>query len=192
MLLQAGLGGLDIQQEVPVQSLCPLHKNGRDRFDYYLPSLGVVVELHGEQHFKPVSFGGISKNAAKNNYVKRVKVDEQKAISARQAGYLYVVFRHNDLITLDEFTNRINIERAYQGRIPVEKVQPIKKVDEFKEKARLANKEYGKKLRQAEKEKKEKEKKLGKLLLYTQCEYIVEAQQMTRPSNLFNTVKKTT
>ena len=33
-------------------------------FDFYLPSYNIVIELDGEQHFKPVRFGGISHKEA--------------------------------------------------------------------------------------------------------------------------------
>lgn len=42
-------------------------------FDYYLPQCNILIEYDGEQHYKPVNFGGISDDEAQEN----LKVTQQ-------------------------------------------------------------------------------------------------------------------
>lgn len=37
-------------------------------YDFYLYELGIVIEYQGEQHFRPKTFGGISKEKAQSNF----------------------------------------------------------------------------------------------------------------------------
>ena len=39
---------------------CKLGK-GKAKFDFYLPNQNLIIEYDGEQHFKPVQFGAMSK-----------------------------------------------------------------------------------------------------------------------------------
>lgn len=39
-------------------------------FDFYLPDLNMCIEYDGEQHFRPVNFGGCSKETAQNSFKK--------------------------------------------------------------------------------------------------------------------------
>ena len=43
-------------------------------FDFYLPELKICIEFDGIQHFKPTTFGGISKEVALNN----LKIQQEK------------------------------------------------------------------------------------------------------------------
>ena len=36
-------------------------------FDYYLPDYNILIEVDGEQHYKPINFGGISNEEAQKN-----------------------------------------------------------------------------------------------------------------------------
>lgn len=44
-------------------------------FDFYLPTLNLLIEYDGEHHFKPVKFGGISEERAKENLQQRKRLD---------------------------------------------------------------------------------------------------------------------
>ena len=50
----------------------------RYRYDFYLPTLNVVIECQGEQHFMPVDFAGKGEEWAKNNLKKNIKSDKIK------------------------------------------------------------------------------------------------------------------
>lgn len=46
--------------------------------DIYLPELKVAIEYDGEQHFRPIRFGGISIKRAEENFIKQRKFDRLK------------------------------------------------------------------------------------------------------------------
>lgn len=47
-------------------------------FDFYLPEYNILIEVDGEQHYFPVSFGGISTEKATINFYKQLYHDEIK------------------------------------------------------------------------------------------------------------------
>ena len=47
-------------------------------FDFYLPDYNICVEIQGEQHYKPVGFGGISLNQSIENFIKQRERDNIK------------------------------------------------------------------------------------------------------------------
>lgn len=57
---------------------------GRQSIDIYIPALKIAIEYDGEQHFKPVSFGGVSVKKAKENLkVQRIR-DNKKSKLVKQ------------------------------------------------------------------------------------------------------------
>lgn len=67
--------GVDYRKEYKLNS-------SKRRYDFYIPSAKLLIEYHGQQHFKPVElFGGVSQ--FKDNLYR----DELKRRSAREAGY---------------------------------------------------------------------------------------------------------
>ena len=45
-------------------------------FDFYLKSLNLLIEVQGEQHYKPICFGGITKEEANRNFsIQQIKDD---------------------------------------------------------------------------------------------------------------------
>ena len=46
--------------------------------DFYIPNLNLAIEINGEQHYRPVCFGGIDKSIAKKNYQKQKEKDYLK------------------------------------------------------------------------------------------------------------------
>ncbi|ARQ95824.1 hypothetical protein qdsa001_68 [Staphylococcus phage qdsa001] len=47
-------------------------------YDFYLPDYNILIEYQGEQHFKPKTFGGISKELAKERFKKQQVNDKIK------------------------------------------------------------------------------------------------------------------
>lgn len=47
-------------------------------FDFYLPKYNVCIEVQGEQHYKPVRFGGMDKNIAESQFVAQIERDRIK------------------------------------------------------------------------------------------------------------------
>lgn len=82
---------LSVYQEVPVVDLVPNYANRSHRYDLYIDEIKTVVELHGEQHYKPTAFGsGLSYNEVMANWLAMQKRDLAKRAAAEEAGYKYV------------------------------------------------------------------------------------------------------
>ena len=111
LLEELNFAGLGIYQEYIVKDICPTHPNPLDRFDFYIPALNLVIEVHGEQHYKAVSFGGISKEKASFNFAKGSIRDTEKALSAKLNGFVYISFSYKEKFTQDLF------EFKYQNAI---------------------------------------------------------------------------
>lgn len=47
-------------------------------FDFYLPKQNILIEVQGEQHYKPVLFGNITKDKALINYQNQIERDKIK------------------------------------------------------------------------------------------------------------------
>lgn len=44
-------------------------------YDFYIPEKNILIEYQGEQHFKPIRYGGIDIEIAKNNLKKQRHYD---------------------------------------------------------------------------------------------------------------------
>ena len=120
LLEDLNLAGLGIYQEQIVKEICPSHSNSLDRFDFYIPSLNLVVEVHGEQHYKPVKFGGISDEKASFNFAKGSLRDVDKANSARSNGLVYIAFSYKEKFTQENF-----LEKYKQAVYDLKDLPPI-------------------------------------------------------------------
>lgn len=56
------------------------------RYDFYLPEYELLIEYQGIQHFKPTTFGGISKDKAIANLEQQQSRDELKRAHAKSLG----------------------------------------------------------------------------------------------------------
>jgi len=56
------------------------------RFDFYLPEYNICIEYDGKQHFKPATFGGISKERAEENLKICQKRDKMKTEYCKENG----------------------------------------------------------------------------------------------------------
>lgn len=76
---------------------CNLLK-GKASFDFYLPKLNKLIEFDGEQHFKPVQFGTMSKEEAKEEYLKTKERDKIKNSWAKNNGLTLLRIKFNENI----------------------------------------------------------------------------------------------
>ena len=106
LLEELNFTGLGIYQEQNVKDICPTHSNTLDRYDFYVPALNLVIEVHGEQHYRAATFGGISKEKASFNFAKGSIRDTEKAFSAKQNGFVYICFSYKEPFTEDLFINK--------------------------------------------------------------------------------------
>jgi G:T-mismatch repair DNA endonuclease (very short patch repair protein) len=133
----------EIRQEYPVYKVNSSFKSKKEKFDWVVLSLNIVIEVHGEQHYKPVCFGGITKTEAKYNYRKNTERDFNKEQAAINAGWSYVVIDYKyKKITKEELLSIINlIER---NRIPKQN-QEVKKKYNWEKGKKIQSKPFPKK-----------------------------------------------
>ena len=99
-----------IYQEYPVNRVSPYFDSGREKFDWVILDLMVVIECHGQQHYKPVRFGGITEQEAKDKFQAQVMRDLEKKLAAEKAGWIYVIFKFDEKdITSSALATRIVI-----------------------------------------------------------------------------------
>jgi very-short-patch-repair endonuclease len=102
-----------------------LYHTNREKFDWVILGLKVIVEAHGHQHYTPTCFGGITKDEAKRNLKKRQEVDLMKQAAAEEAGWAYVVIKYTEKhLDLDTLTKKIT---DALGCVPEGIVAPEKK-----------------------------------------------------------------
>lgn len=93
--------GLSCYQEVPVVDLNPDYPNPQHRFDWYIEELATVVELHGEQHYRPVSYGTQSYEKTQSDFKAMQRRDEDKRQAALAVGLKYVIIPYRQYAKLD-------------------------------------------------------------------------------------------
>jgi len=93
-------GDFEVYQEYPVNRVNENYPDGRHHFDWVIPKLGIVVECHGEQHFRAVAWDG-DVEKAELAFVEGQARDKAKKAAALDAGYLYVMVPYNKLNSLD-------------------------------------------------------------------------------------------
>lgn len=75
------------------------------RYDFYVPSLNVLIEYHGQQHYKPVAiFGG------ENAFKKTVKRDKAKREIARRNDFNMITLSYRGSLSN-------NLERILKARL---------------------------------------------------------------------------
>lgn len=100
--------GYEIRQEYRVSDVNPEFKSNREKFDWVILGLNVVIEVHGEQHYSPVCFGGISEEEAIEKYKDTKKRDREKKEAACMMGWAYVVVKYDEKdITEEELSYKI-------------------------------------------------------------------------------------
>lgn len=57
-------------------------------YDFYLPEYGILIEYQGEQHFRPKTFGGITREQAKERFINQKHNDKLKKDFANNRGYI--------------------------------------------------------------------------------------------------------
>lgn len=86
-----------IYQEYPVNKINPNYPCSAHRFDWVILDLKIVIECHGQQHFKIASFGGISKEEAVDKLDDQKVRDRNKMNAAIEVGFTYIEIPYKDL-----------------------------------------------------------------------------------------------
>ena len=88
---------LTCYQEVPVQDLIPEYYSKQHRFDWYIEELNIVLELHGEQHYKPTNFGSMSYEQVQREFADGRRRDQLKQEAALEANFKYVSLSYKEI-----------------------------------------------------------------------------------------------
>lgn len=128
LLTDSQFANYELRQEYNVSKVNHDYSSNREKFDWAIIGLNVVIEIHGEQHYRPVCFGGMTQDEAERNFRRRQELDEEKKLAAEEACWGYVVVKYTEKdITLDELTLRIRqaIESSKEG-VYEQKKQKVK------------------------------------------------------------------
>lgn len=115
---------MTILQEYSVKKINPDYKNGREKIDWVIVDLKVAIEVHGQQHYVPATFGGISKGEAGTNFRKQVLRDEKKKTAVLEAGWIYLAISYEEI---DNLTSDILVEKINEASDEAMDFEPKKK-----------------------------------------------------------------
>jgi hypothetical protein len=101
-LVRQIFGEVTIKRELAVKKLFPSYQSGLDRYDLVLPGLKIIIECHGQQHKKIVSFGKEDKLTAYKRFVHQKYRDSRKRDIALENNWSYVVIWYNEMRKDDE------------------------------------------------------------------------------------------
>jgi len=93
-------GGYEIYQEYPAQRVNP-RLSARLHYDWAIPRLRLVIECHGEQHYRPVNFGGGDYQVAVDSFHATQRRDYLKREGALYGGWVYIEIPYNIEVTED-------------------------------------------------------------------------------------------
>jgi len=140
-LLRTTFPYLQVYQEYPVNRVNVSYTESSHHFDWVLPSLQVVIEVHGQQHYKPTSWVGDA-DQAQENFRSLKERDELKRLAALSAGYRYIALPYSECMDLDQASLLNLIETAeVLANASVEAEEDPRK-EKQKEKAKEKRQEY--------------------------------------------------
>lgn len=134
---------LNVYQEYPVNKVTPYFDSGREKFDWIILNWNVVIECHGEQHYFPVCFGGISQEEAKRKFEAQQLRDEAKKEAVTKAGWTYIIFKYDEDVTFPKLIQKID-EAAPETQV-ITPVKPRKTRTPWQRENLKRAKEYRKK-----------------------------------------------
>ncbi len=94
------LKGFKSLQEYPLKGT-PFH------IDWVIPDLKIAIEVHGEQHYGPVCFGGITKEVALIRFEEQKKRDSKKRELCGKLGWKLVELSTKEPLDANYIANRI-------------------------------------------------------------------------------------
>ena len=112
--------GCTLRQEVPVSELFD-YPNGREKYDWVIPELKLVIEGMGLQHFKPAAFGGQAEKAIMEFQEQQFR-DQKKKEAALLAGWIYICISHQEIDKLKP----ADLQKLYLQNTNTEPLKPKK------------------------------------------------------------------
>tara|TARA_Y100000310_G_scaffold345057_1_gene461462 strand:+ start:959 stop:1510 length:552 start_codon:yes stop_codon:yes gene_type:complete len=119
-----------VYQEYPVNRVNPTYQYASHHYDWVILDLLVVVEVHGQQHYKAVGFGGGDAGKAVDALRATQSRDRMKMQAAVDAGFTYIEIPWYDVDEVDAEYIWAKIQE-HRSDTPKQKV-----VDPYKERQR--------------------------------------------------------
>lgn len=107
-----------LQQEVAVSSLFSEYTNNRDRYDWVVPKLKLVIECHGIQHYKFQTFGADAEKALQD-WRESLRRDERKRQIAVDNGWTFIEVPYTDEKVIDGAYLFAKFNKEYNDQEPV-------------------------------------------------------------------------
>lgn len=141
----------DCFQEYPVNKIDEDYHTGSHKFDWVIPSLQVVIECHGRQHYEVVAFDGNVDNAV-IAFQETKSRDKSKMHAAMSAGYRYLVvpYTREKTVTAEMILDMIKVAQEELEAFQEEHKVEIEQKEEAKENALQARLAVEKKERERE------------------------------------------
>lgn len=147
--------GATLQQEVAVSSIFSDYSSNRERYDWVVPQLKVIIECHGIQHYKFQTFGEDAEVALMRWKAAKSR-DARKKEVAIENGWTYMEIPYTDekdidsAYLLEKFNSSFNEEevRDTASKQPQWHVEAKAIQSEKAKLARRANYQYLKKLKE--------------------------------------------
>lgn len=92
---------LSCYQEVQVSSLVPGYSSNMHCVDWYIEEFRLIIELHGEQHYKATNYGNASFEVTQKNFNNIKYRDNLKKTALLNAGYEYIEISYKQSNKLD-------------------------------------------------------------------------------------------
>jgi hypothetical protein len=91
-----------IYQEYPVTRINPEYQDTSHHFDWVIPDLFLVIEVHGEQHRTPTDFSGKQEDGGILEFHRLIARDTAKRMACVEAGWTYIELWPEDVRTLTD------------------------------------------------------------------------------------------
>lgn len=142
----------EIRQEYRVKAVNSDFESNREKFDWVVLGMKVVIECHGRQHYIPTRFGGPEDKQKKLRDFRALQErDEAKRKAAEDAGWVYIVVSYKEEnITEEELLERIRHEITKAALVKTDKSLSLleliikKKKEPAKNKAKIQSRGFQK------------------------------------------------
>lgn len=142
--------GLRIEQEVAVSDLFPDYPNNKERYDWVVFDLKIVIECHGVQHYKLQTFGAGLEQATLAFQTQQFR-DRQKEEIAILNGWTYLVVPYWDekkidgdyllnLYSSNENTKEVKVVEKKKAPLTDYQIEQKKKAKEYRHQQYLKQK----------------------------------------------------
>lgn len=95
-------GKYQIYQEYPVCRIAPDYPDTNHHFDWVIPDLFLVIEVHGRQHYVPTDFSGKQEDGGILEFHRLRARDTAKRMACIEAGWTYIELCEGDMSSLTD------------------------------------------------------------------------------------------